>query len=563
MSELRHRFRWRFISVYLLFLALLFLLLGRLSYLTVWDRAFLLKQNQARVLRVVSIPAYRGMVQDRNGKPLAISVPAVSVWVNPQTFAPSPSQLKHLASLLSLPESWINSRLQKKRKTGSEFLYLKRRIASDVVQKIKELNSHGLYFQHEYRRFYPEGEVSAHVVGLTNVDNQGQEGLELGYNQWLSGSPGSKRVIKDRLGHVIAEVGLLKQPIQGRDLVLSLDRRIQFLAYSVLSDTVEQYHAKAGSVVVLDPRTGEIIAMANVPAYDPNGGLGLHDERYRNRAVTDMFEPGSTIKPFNVALALESGQYTKETPINANPGWMRIGGYTIRDEHNNGVINLTELLRKSSNIGAAKVMLSLEPKAYWRLLRGMGFGQRSASGFPGEASGVLTDRDIWQPSVIASMAYGYGMSVTTLQLAQAYAVLANQGKHAPITFLRQNTPPQATTIISPNIAKQLCGMLEAVVNKGGTGERAHLAGYRVAGKTGTAYTASLRGYDKTRYVSSFVGFAPVSHPALVIAVVIFEPQGRHFGAQVAAPAFARILSGTLRLLNISPDALLREKNESV
>ncbi len=413
-----------------------------------------------------------------------------------------------------------------------------------------------MHQQEEYKRFYPESSVSSHVVGFTNVDDQGQEGIELEYNQWLSGSPGKKRVIKDRLGHIIANVSLLKAPTQGNDLALSIDQRLQFLANNVLTQTVNKYHAKAGSIVVLDPKTGEVLAMVNQPTYNPNSRPKDSDGRYRNRAITDIFEPGSTIKPFNVAYALQSGQYTLDTKINTSPGWMRIGGYTIRDDGlDHGVINLTKLLKVSSNIGAAKVMLSLPPVGYWYLLRKVGFGERTRSGFPGESGGTLVDREVWRPSVVAGMAYGYGMAVTALQLAQAYSVIADDGKKVPVTFLKRRKAVDGRQVMPVKIANTVTNMLQQVVEDGGTGRRAKVHGYHVAGKTGTAYVAGAKGYDKKKYVSSFVGFAPTTNPKLVVAIVIFEPKGQHFGAVVAAPAFAKVMAGGLRLLNVSPDNL--------
>ncbi|MDF1759983.1 MAG: penicillin-binding protein 2 [Coxiellaceae bacterium] len=548
------KYRWRFYLVYALFALLVAALLFRLIELGVFQRHFLLKQSQARVLRNVVMPAHRGMIRDRNGKPLAISTSVVSIWVNPQQFDPTPVQLKQLATILQLPQKFITRRGKKRGEV--EFAYLRRRVSPDIALRVKQLAIAGLHEQKEYKRFYPESSVTSHVVGFTNIDDQGQEGIELAYNQWLAGSPGLKKVLKDRLGHVIANVSQVKSPVQGKDLTLSVDQRLQFLAYDVLAQTVEKYKAKAGSIVIMDPKTGEVLAMVNQPTYNPNNRPVDTDGRYRNRAITDIFEPGSTIKPFNVAYALESGKYTADSTIDTSPGWMRIGGYTIRDDGLNlGVINLTDLLRKSSNIGAAKLMLSLPPVGYWRLLREMGFGERTRSGFPGEASGTLVDRDVWRPSVVAGMAYGYGMAVTALQLAQAYSIIADSGIKMPVSLLRRQQPVQGQQVMPPEVANTITGMLQQVVEGGGTGRRAKIRGYHIAGKTGTAYIAGPQGYNKKKYVSSFVGFAPVSNPQLVVAIIIFEPQGQHFGAKVAAPAFARVMSGALRLLNIAPDNL--------
>lgn len=546
-------YSWRFV---LLIVLLSFALAGifwRLLDLGVFKRPFLLRQSKARILRVVKIPAHRGMITDRLGKPLAISTPVNSIWANPKVFKTSDDKLKQLSALLKI--SPVRIRAHVRRAKGREFIYLKRRLPPELAKRIKDLKIQGVFSQREYRRYYPDGEVTAHVVGLTNVDDQGQEGLELAYNQWLGGSDGKKEVLKDRMGNIIADIALLKNPDQGHNLQLSIDHRIQYLAYHTLSVAVKKYKAKSASVVVLDVKTGEVLAMVNQPSYNPNNRPKIHDGRFRNRAVTDTFEPGSTIKPFNIALALESGKYTSKTTIDTNPGWMRIGGYIIKDDGlNYGVINLTQVLQKSSNIGAAKIMLSLQPQQYWELLYNMGFGQRTHSGFPGEAHGTLAHRVKWQPSVIATLAYGYGIAVTTLQLAHAYAILAEDGVSIPVSFVKISDPPVGKRVVRSDVAMEVVKMLEAVV-QGGTGRRAQIKGYRVAGKTGTAYIATAKGYNKHRYVSSFVGIAPASDPKLVVAVVVRDPKGQHFGAIVAAPIFAKVMAGALRFLDISPDNL--------
>ncbi len=544
---------WRFYFLIIFLLLALTGLIGRLVFLNIIDRSFLLKQSQARTLRIVTIPAYRGMIADRFNDPLAISTPVDSVWIDPQLFAPTAAQLHKLNRWLQLPAGYFKQRMALKQK---EFVYIKRHIVPSLGNKIKQLRLPGLSIKHEYRRYYPDGEVIAQVLGFTNIDDKGQEGLELAYNKWLSGTDGKKEVLKDRLGHVISNIALLKKPKQGRDLILSLDQRIQYLAYRDLKVAVDKYHAKSGSVVVLDVKTGEILAMANQPSFNPNNRPKIHSGRFRNRAVTDVFEPGSTIKPFNIALALESGHYTPQTTINTNPGWMVIDGHTIRDDGMDyGVITLTQLLQKSSNVGAAKVMLSLTPEAYWDLLRRMGFGQRTRSGFPGEASGQLIAPRVWRKITVASLAFGYGVSITALQLAHAYAILAAGGIKRPVTFLKIKTPPKGVREMKASIAHTLLHMLESVVQKGGTGTRARVPGYRVAGKTGTAYIAGPHGYEKNHYIASFVGIAPVSDPRLVVAVVVRDPQGQHFGGLVAAPVFAKVMGGALRLMNISPDSL--------
>ena len=547
---------WRYYFILIVLALILASLIYRLIDLSFLDRVFLLKQSEARTIRVVSIPAHRGMITDDLGSVLALSTPVYSAWVNPTLFHPTHLQLSELGNILGLKISDIEKLSPANSK--KTFVYLKRQNTPDIMQKIDALQIPGIYFLMEYKRFYPDGEVAAHVVGLTNVDDQGQEGLELAYNQWLAGSPGKKEVLKDRLGNTIADINLIKQPQQGRDLTLSIDHRIQYLAYRALKEQVEKYHAAAGSVVVLNPKTGEILAMANLPSYNPNNRPAEHDSRYRNRAVTDSFEPGSVMKPFTITLALESGKYKPSDLINTNPGYMRIGGFLIKDDTENGIINLTQILQYSSNIGAAKILLSLSPINLWNLLRSMGFGDRTDSGFPGENAGRLVSQPVWYPSDIATMAYGYGVSITAIQLAHAYGIFANDGKSVPVTFLKLTTPPKSTQIIPEKIDAEIVSMLEAdITGKNSTVgvSRATVLGYRVAGKTGTSYVAGPGGYDKKKYNSTFVGFAPVSNPQLVIAVTIREPEGQHFGAVVAAPVFSKIMAGALRVLDIAPDNL--------
>lgn len=542
---------WRFYALWFLLCVPVVGVLWRLIDLNVLDRSFLLRQSKARVFRDVSIPAYRGMITDRLGVPLAISTPVDSLWINPQLFQPTPTQLIKLAHFLGLPLSFI--RKEAEQKGNRQFVYLKRENPPFIVKEVQALHIPGVFFKREYRRYYPEGEVTAHVIGLTNIDDQGQEGLELAYNQWLAGTSGEDEVVKDRLGHIIADVNSLKKPLQGHNLVLSIDHRIQYLAYRALKETVFNYHARSGSIVVLDVKTGEILAMVNQPSYNSNNRPSNHDGRYRNRAVTDIFEPGSVIKPFVIAFALESGKYTRDTKIDTNPGWMKIGSYRISDDGlNYGVITLTQLLQYSSNIAAAKILLSLKPDHYYDLLRALGFGERTASGFPGESMGMLIFHHTWVPSVVATLAFGYGLATTTLQLTQGYAILAAGGIKRPVSFVKVDQPPPGIRVLPKKVATTIVKMLETVTQKGGTGTRSQVYGYRVAGKTGTAYIAGLNGYDKHHYMSSFVGMAPVNNPQLVIAVVIRDPQVKHFGGVIAAPLFSEIMSGSLRLLDIPP-----------
>lgn len=551
------QFSWRYLVLVGLLLAGMLGLIGRMIDLSVFNRSFLMKQSEARILRSVDIPAYRGMMTDRNGIPLAISAPVDSVWVNPEAFQANADQLKQLATLLHISDQELQQHTHKE--NGREFVYLARGLPPETASQIKALNIPGLFSQREYRRFYPSGEVAAHVLGFTNVDDSGQEGLELAYNDWLHGVTGKRQVLKDRLGQIVASLGVLRPPAEGHDLVLSIDSRIQYLAYSALQTAVPKFNAESGSIVVVNNTTGEILAMANYPSYNPNA-RAEHDSRYRNRAATDLFEPGSTMKAFSVASALASGKYTPTSIVDTRPGWMNISGRIIRDDGDFGIINLTQILQKSSNIGAAKITLSLPPENLYNFLTRMGFGQRTDSGFPGEASGVLIKERIKRPTDLATMAYGYGISVTALQLVQAYVILASHGIKRPLTFVKTGQPASQQQIISPQLADQMLLLLKAVV-EGGGGVAARIPGYTIGGKTGTAYIAGPNGYQKNRYTSSFIGIAPLSNPHLVVAVILHGVQGNiHFGAQVSAPVFATIMGEALRYMNIAPDNLALTDN---
>lgn len=553
---------WRYFTLILVLLLATLGLVGRMLDLSVFNRSFLMKQSEARVLRTVDIHAYRGMITDRNGVPLAISAPVDSIWVNPQIFYASSSQIHDIAQTLHLDETELKTRLNKK--NGREFVYLARGIPPETADKIKDLKIRGVSFQREYRRFYPSGEVAAHILGFTNVDDNGQEGIELAYNEWLKGIPGKRQVIKDRLGQIVASIGVLKSPQEGRDVMLSIDSRIQYLAYTALQNAIPKFHAESGSIVVLDASTGEILAMANAPSFNPNA-RSEPDSRYRNRAVTDLFEPGSTMKAFSVASALASGKYTPLSLVDTRPGFMSISGHVIRDHEPSGIINLIQLLQKSSNVGAAKITLSLPPSHLYNFLVRMGFGQRTGSGFPGEASGVLVKERIKRPADLATLSYGYGLSATALQLTQAYAIFAAHGIKRPVTFVKNSYPSNETQVIDSKLADQMLELLKAVAESG-AGNSARIPGYQVGGKTGTSYMMSGGGYQHDRYNSSFIGIAPLSNPRLVVAVVLHGVQGNiHFGAQVSAPIFASIMGGALRYLNIPPDNLasLTRKNRVV
>jgi len=531
-------------------------LMGRMIDLNINQRDFLQGQGDARYLREVSIPAHRGMIADRNGEPLAISTPVESVWANPQDLATARDRWPQLARVLDLDLEDLEQTLG--RRMDKEFVYLRRRINPDLAEKVMALRIPGVSLQPEYRRYYPMGEVVAHVVGFTNVDDAGQEGIELMMDDSLRGTPGSKRVIKDRLGRIVENVESIQEPRPGDDLQISIDRRIQYLAYRELKSAVTRHQARAGSAVVLDVTTGEVLAMVNQPAYNPNNRSDLSSSRLRNRAVTDVFEPGSTMKPFSMSAALESGKYQPHTPIDTSPGMLHLGGFTIHDSHNYGLIDVSTVIQKSSNVGMSRIALSFPAKRLWDVFSRFGFGYDTGSGFPGEAAGLLDNYHDWQKVEHATVSYGYGLSVTPLQLANAYATLAADGKQRPVSFLKleHDKLPEARQVISPKIAREVRKMLERVVLKGGTGTRAQVPGYRVAGKTGTVRKATAGGYNEEHYMSVFAGMAPASHPRLVMVVVVDSPDdGEYYGGLVAAPVFSRVMEGALRLLDVAPDNL--------
>lgn len=542
---------WRF---YLILGVISLIILGlvvRLFDLTILNQGFLRHQGDERVLRLTSTPAFRGIIVDRNGYPLAVSTTVFSIWMNPKEFVASKEKIKTLSELLSIKPDDILIRSKKKK----EFVYLKRSIAPELANQIKKLQIPGIYLQKEYKRYYPEGEVTGHITGFTNVDDQGQEGLELLYNQWLQGVPGQKWVVKDRLGRTIADVQKVQDEKRGHDLILSIDRRIQYLAYRSLLDGVQKNQAESGTAIVLDTKTGEILAMVNQPSFNPNNRSNGKTNQFRNRAVTDTFEPGSTIKAFTIASGLDSGKYKPDTIIDTYPGWITVGHHVIPDHQNNGPLTVTQILQKSSNVGATKMILSLPPNQLWSLLHRVGFGETTGIEFPGEQSGALIKHDPWGSLALATLSFGYGLSTTALQLTRAYSVFANDGMKMPISLLRLDKPPAGERVMDAVISKQMITLLETVLSKGGTALQARVPGYRVAGKTGTAKKVGAGGYEKHRYTSSFIGIAPASQPRLVVAVVIHDPQGKkYYGGDVSGPVFQKIMAGTLRILNVKPDA---------
>jgi len=534
----------------LIFLLCSFALIARAVNLQVMETDFLQGQGKARFLREVTIASTRGVITDRNGEPLAVSTPVDSIWVHPGQLLEYPENIKPLADLLGANAEDIERKLTQR--SGKEFVWLKRRLNPDIANKIDALNIPGVNLQKEYRRFYPAGEVTSHVIGFTNIDDVGQEGLELAYDSWLAGSPGSKRVIKNRKGQTVEEVELIKESDPGHDLHLTIDKRLQYLAYRELQSTVLQHGARSGSVVVLDVDTGEVLAMVNQPSYNPNDP-GHDTDGMRNRAVTDVIEPGSVMKPIAIASVLENGIAVPTTPVETSPGYTVISGHTIRDHNNYGLLDVTGVLTKSSNVGVTQLALQLEPEQMWDTYSRLGFGEATGTGFPGESAGVLRNHRRWRTLEQATISYGYGVSATPLQLAQAYAVIANGGKLRQPAFIQgSNNPP--ISAIDPDIANAVAKMLETVTTPAGTGSRAGVTNYRIAGKTGTSHKASASGYAAARYVSSFAGFGPASNPRLVCVVVINDPTGdEYYGGLVAAPLFSEVMTGAMRILNIPPD----------
>lgn len=525
-------------------------LFGRAVKLQVMDTEFLQSQGEARFLREVEIPTVRGNIVDRNGEPLAVSTPVESVWAHPRELLQAADRIPMLAGLLDANAEAIERRLTQR--ADREFVWLRRHIHPDLAERIRELAVPGVFLQKEYRRFYPTGEVSAQILGFTNIDDVGQEGLELAYNGWLEGRPGAKRVIQDRLGRVVENVELVREAEPGRELELTLDRRLQYLAFRELKGTVLEHGARSGSVVVLDVPTGEILTMVNYPSYNPNAAGRVAADGLRNRALTDVLEPGSVIKPFAVAAALEAGLVGPESRINTSPGTLRVSGHTIRDIRDFGELTVTGLITKSSNVGVVQLALSMDARHLWAVYSRFGFGAVSGTGFPGESAGVLRDYERWRKLEQATLAYGYGLSVTPLQLARAIAAIANEGRLRQPTFIRGADNP-ASTVLDPKLAREVVAMLATVTGPDGTGQRARVPGYLVAGKTGTSRKVGAGGYED-RYVASFAGFAPITRPRLAIVVVINDPAGEfYYGGQIAAPLFSRVMAAALRLFNVPPD----------
>jgi cell division protein FtsI (penicillin-binding protein 3) len=529
-------------------------LIGRSLYLQVFQNDFLQKKGESRYERVIEISATRGRILDRHGDVLAVSTPVKAIWAIPEDARLAPAQARELAALLEMDVRELNRKLA----SDKDFVFVKRQIPPDIAEKVAALRLPGIHDQREYRRYYPSGDVMAHMLGFTGVADEGQEGVELAMNDLLTGKPGSRRVIKDRRGQIVEDVESIRAPQEGKDVTLALDAKIQYLAHSLLKQAIAEHKAKAGGVVVLDVKTGEVLALANAPSYNPNNRVRLVGAQLRNRAFTDTFEPGSTFKPFTAALALEKGKYRFDTPIQTAPGKLNIGSATIHDAHVHGILTLAEVIQKSSNVGAAKVALSFRPEDMWQNFNSLGFGAPLKLGFPGEVGGRLRPAKTWRPIEQATMSYGHGISVTLMQMARAYLAFARDGDLLPVSLTRVETPPlTGASVFSGQTAREVRTMLEMAVKPGGTAPKAQIPGYRVAGKTGTAHKLDGGSYGD-KYVASFIGFAPASEPRLVVAVMIDEPSaGKYYGGDVAAPVFAQVMAGSLRTLGVPQDAPLK------
>ena len=514
---------------------------------------FLQNQGDNRSIRKVSIPAYRGLITDRNGEPLAVSTPVTAIIANPQQI--QDKDLKRLSAAMSLSEVQLKARL--KRYRNKSFMYLARQLPIDKAESILDLNISGVSSQKEYKRFYPAGEVTAQLVGFTDINDNGQEGMELAYDTWLTGEAGAKKVVQDRAGRVINDISLIKSARSGEDLRLSIDLRVQYAAYRALKKAVKKHSAKSGSVVVLDVMTGEVLAMVNQPSFNPNDRSYLNQGSIRNRAMTDVMEPGSTVKPFTILAALESGKFSSESLIDTSPGYLKVDYKTFVDPSNYGELDLSGVLTKSSQVGTTKVALALNPELTRELFQRVGFGEVVGSGFPGETLGNLPAYRKWDPVTQATFAFGYGLSVSSLQLARAYAVLANDGVRREVSLVALESEPPSSRVIGIEASRQVRYMLQAASGRKGTGKRAMIDGYSVGGKTGTLHKVKTGGgYDENRYMSAFAGLSPIENPRLVTVVVIDEPSdGSYFGGLVAAPVFSEVTGSALRLLQVTPDQI--------
>jgi len=526
-------------------------LAGRAAWVQVFANDFFQRQGEVRFARTLELPANRGRILDRNGLLLASSVPAPSIWAIPEDIERDRAKLAKLAKLLEMPLAELEKKLEDEDKT---FVWLKRQVDDAVAQQITALDIKGIYQRKEYKRQYPEGEAAAHVVGFTNVEDRGQEGVELAFEKDLAGRAGMRRVIKDRLGRVVEDVGEQVQPVPGRDLQLSIDSKVQFFAYQKLRDAILEHKARAGSVVVLDAVSGEVLALANYPSYVPGRRQNLSGEQLRNRAMTDVFEPGSTMKPFTIGLALESGLVTPHTPIQTAPGFVVMGGRKISDSHPHGVLSVQQVIQKSSNVGTLKLALQMQPREMWEMFTQAGFGQKPQIAFPGAVTGRLRPYKSWKPVEQATMSYGYGLSASLFQVARSYTIFAHDGQIIPATMLKAEGPATGTRVFSPKTVAEVRTMLQMAAGPGGTGPKAQTLGYSVGGKSGTAYKQVGKGYVTNKYRSWFVGIAPIEKPRIIVAVMLDEPSnGKYYGGEVAAPVFSATVQQTLRMLGVQPD----------
>lgn len=557
LKKIQHKERYYIILT--IFLLLLLVLTLRAAYLQLIESEQLKQYGAVHSIRTVALPALRGKIVDRNGIPLAVSAPLESIWIDPMRFKHEVSVLQPLAELLEIPLEKITTKLEKYQQR--RFVYLKRQISPTVANKIKDLELDGLYLQREYRRYYPDADILAQLIGFTNIDDSGQEGIELLYDSWLQGNSGKRKVLQDRYGNIVTELEEVQAAQPGKNLSLSIDRRVQFLLYKALTEAMEEHKAEAASAIILDVNTNEVLAMLSLPSVDPNDRANISYQSFRNRILTDIFEPGSTVKPFTILSALESGLYkpdsiVKET-VNSS---MKIGRYTIKDIGHKGVLDVSGVIKKSSNVGAATLALAVDSKQLWSVFKRVGFGEKTGSGFPGEENGYLMHHSKWREIRQATIGYGYGLSATVIQLAHAYSVLATDGMNRPIAILKQEQPPQGVQVFDPMLVKQVRLMMEKVVSQEGTAYKASIPGYKIAGKTGTVHKAVNGGYAKRRYLALFAGIVPASNPRFVMVIMVDEPRGKsHYGGQVAAPIFAKVMAPTLRLYGVAPDDLAEDE----
>ena len=566
LESFRHAIRqWRLLLIMLAMLLCVVAIAWKLSALHILQRDFLQGQGDARTIRTIPLVANRGLITDRNGEPLAVSTPVQSIWVNPSELVETPEAVYSLAAALEMHPEVLVSTISNN--ANREFLYVKRRLAPADAKRVMDLKLGHVYSQQEYQRFYPQGEVAAHLIGFSNVDDIGQEGLELTYDDWLGGVPGRRQVIKDRRGHIIEELNMIQTAEPGNNLTLAMDFQLQNLAYRSLKAEFITRRAKGASALILDVDTGEVLAMVNQPSYNPHNKADMTDfSVLRNRAITDVFEPGSTVKAFTIAAALESGLFDPDTIIETSPGWMMVGPNEVRDIFNYGTLTLSKVITKSSNIGTSKVAFEIGPEPIRDVLQRVGFGEVPGTGFPGERGGVLPNPRRWSRIETATLSYGYGLSASALQLARAYSVIADEGVLKPVSLLKLSEADidalPREQVISPVIAGQVLDMLETVVDssRGGSAVEANIPFYDVAGKTGTAHVVGEYGYEDNLHNSFFVGLVPASDPEIVVVVVINEPKGEeHYGGQVAAPVFSEIATGAMRILNVPPDKVI-DKN---